>query len=55
MSGVPLFPLFPVMLSLDAPSGPVRNVAVMHGVFVGLFTASGLMFRHASLAGAARR
>ena len=44
-----------VMLPLDAPSGPVRNVAVMHGVFVALFTASGLMFRHASLPGAARR
>jgi hypothetical protein len=40
-----------VMLPLDVPSGPVRNVAVMHGVFVALFTASGLLFRHASLAG----
>ncbi len=40
-----------VTLSLDAPSGPMRNVAVVHGVFVALFTASGLLFRHASLAG----
>jgi hypothetical protein len=40
-----------VTLSLDAPSGPMRNVAVLHGVFVALFIASGLLFRHASLAG----
>jgi hypothetical protein len=39
-----------VTLSLDAPSGPMRSVAVMHGVFVALFTTSGLLFRHASLA-----
>jgi hypothetical protein len=40
-----------VMLSSDAPSGLPRNVAVMHAVLVALFTASGLLFRHASLAG----
>ena len=40
-----------VMLLSDAPSGLPRNVAVMHGVLVALFTASGLLFRHASLAG----
>jgi peptidoglycan/LPS O-acetylase OafA/YrhL len=39
------------MLSSDAPPGLPRNVAVMHGVLVALFTASGLLFRHASLAG----
>ena len=39
-----------VMLPWDAPSGPMGNVAVMHGIFVTLFTASGLLFRHAGLA-----
>jgi hypothetical protein len=40
-----------VMLSSGAPSGPVWKIGVMHGGFVVLFTASGLLFRHASLPG----
>ena len=36
-----------MMLSSDAPSGLAGNMA--HGLFVALFTASGLLFRHASL------
>ena len=39
-----------VTLPWDAPSGPMGNVAVLHGIFVALFTASGLLFRQASLA-----
>jgi len=39
-----------VTLPWDAPSGPMRSVAVLHGIFVALFTASGLLFRQASLA-----
>lgn len=39
-----------VLLS-DTPAGPVWNVGVMHGGFVALFAASGLLFRHASLEG----
>lgn len=39
-----------VTLPWDAPSGPMQNVAVLHGIFVALFSASGLLFRHASLA-----
>lgn len=39
-----------VTLPWDALSGPMRNVAVMHGIFVALFATSGLLFRHASLA-----
>ena len=38
-------------VSLGAPWGLASNIAVMHGVFVALFTASGLLFRHADLAG----
>lgn len=33
----------------DTPAGPVWNVGVMHGGFVLLFAAAGLLFRHASL------
>lgn len=33
----------------DTPAGPVWNVGVMHGGFVLLFSAAGLLFRHASL------
>jgi hypothetical protein len=40
-----------VMLPSGAPPELARNMAVLHGVFVALFTASGLLFRHASLAG----
>ena len=38
-----------------APPDMARRMAIGHGVFVVLFTASGLMFRHASLAGLVRR
>ncbi|MDZ4799987.1 MAG: hypothetical protein SGI92_17660 [Bryobacteraceae bacterium] len=40
-----------VLLPSGAPPYLARNMAVLHGVFVTLFTASGLLFRHASLAG----
>ena len=43
--------LIAVMLPSGAPPYLARNMAVGHGVFVALFTASGLLFRHASLAG----
>ena len=42
--------LIAVMLPSGAPPGLARNMAIGHGVFVALFTASGLLFRHASLA-----
>jgi hypothetical protein len=44
--------LIALMLPSGAPSYMARNMAIGHGVLVALFTASGLMFRHASLAGA---
>lgn len=44
-----------VLITLTLPSGAppyvARNMAVGHGVFVALFAASALLFRHASLAG----
>jgi hypothetical protein len=40
-----------VVLPSGAPPDMARRMAIGHGVFVVLFTASGLMFRHASLAG----
>ena len=40
-----------VILASAAPLGFERRVAIGHGVFVALFAASGLLFRHASLAG----
>ena len=43
--------LIAVLLPSGAPSYLARNMAIGHGVLVALFTASGLMFRHASLAG----
>lgn len=43
--------LIAVLLPSGAPPHLARNMAIGHGVFVALFTASGLMFRHASLAG----
>jgi hypothetical protein len=43
--------LIAVMLPSGAPPYLARNMAIGHGVFVALFTASGLLFRHASLAG----
>ena len=43
--------LIAVTLPSGAPPYMARNMAIGHGVFVALFTASGLLFRHASLAG----
>ena len=43
--------LIAVMLPSGAPPYLARNMAIGHGVFVALLTASGLLFRHASLAG----
>ena len=43
--------LIAVMLPSGAPPGEARNMALLHGVFVVLFTVSGLLFRHASFAG----
>jgi len=43
------------LIAVTLPSGAApylaRNMAILHAVLVALFTASGLMFRHASLAG----
>ena len=39
-----------VMLPLEAPPGLEQRIRVMHIIFVALFTASGLLFRHASSA-----
>jgi hypothetical protein len=43
--------LISVMLPSGAPPDMAWRMAIGHGVYVVLFTASGLMFRHASLAG----
>ena len=43
--------LIAVMLPSGAPPDMARRMAIGHGVYVALFIASGLMFRHASLAG----
>ena len=43
--------LIAVMQPSGAPPDLARNMAIGHGVFVALFTASGLLFRHANLAG----
>ena len=43
--------LIAVMLPSGAPPYLARNMAIGHVVLVALFTASGLLFRHASLAG----
>ena len=43
--------LISVMLPSGAPPYMARNMAIGHGVFVALLTASGLLFRRASLAG----
>ena len=43
--------LIAVLLPSGAPPYLARNMAISHGVFVALFTASGLLFRHASLTG----
>jgi len=39
------------LLLSGAPAGPERNQTIMRGVCVAFFAASGLLFRHASLAG----
>jgi hypothetical protein len=41
--------LIAVILPSGAPPDMARRMAIGHGVYVALFTASGLMFRHASL------
>lgn len=43
--------LIAVTLPSGAPPNLARNMAIGHGVYVVLFTASGLLFRHANLAG----
>jgi len=43
--------LIAVMLPSGAPPDLARNMAIGHGVYVALFTASGLLFRHASVTG----
>jgi hypothetical protein len=43
--------LISVMQPSGAPPDMARRMAIGHGVQVVLFTASGLLFRHASLAG----
>ena len=40
-----------VLLPSVAPPDLARNMAISHGVYVALLTASGLLFRHASLSG----
>jgi hypothetical protein len=42
--------LIAVMLPSGAPPYLARNMAIGHAVNLVLFTASGLLFRHASLA-----
>ena len=46
-----MFALISVMLPSGAPPDMARRMAIGHGVYVVLFIASGLLFRHASLAG----
>ncbi len=43
--------LISVILPSGAPPDMARRMAVGHGVYTALFTAAGLLFRHASLAG----
>ena len=43
--------LIAVILPSGAPPDMARRMAIGHGVYVALFIASGLLFRHASLAG----
>jgi hypothetical protein len=43
--------LIAVILPSGAPPDMARRMAIGHGVYVALFTASGLLFRHASVAG----
>jgi hypothetical protein len=43
--------LIAVMLPSGEPPALARTMAIGHGVSVALFTASGLLFRHASVTG----
>jgi hypothetical protein len=43
--------LITLILPSGAPPDLARRMAIGHGVFVVLFTASGFLFRHASVAG----
>jgi hypothetical protein len=43
--------LISVILPSGAPPDMARRMAIGHGVYVALFTAAGLLFRHASLSG----
>ena len=43
--------LIAVTLPSGAPPYLARNMAIGHGVYTALFTASGLLFRHASVSG----
>lgn len=43
--------LISVILPSGAPPDMARRMAIGHGVYVALFAASGLLFRHASLSG----
>lgn len=43
--------LIALMLPSGAPPGLARNMAIGHSILVALFTASGLLFRRASVAG----
>jgi hypothetical protein len=43
--------LLALILPSGAPPDMARRMAIGHGVYVALFTASGLLFRHASFAG----
>jgi hypothetical protein len=45
------YALIAVILPSGAPPDLARNMAIGHGVFVVMLIASGLLFRHASLAG----
>ena len=45
------FALIVVVLPWGAPPDLARDMAIGHGVFAALLTTSGLLFRHASLAG----
>ena len=46
--------LIAVTLPSGAPPDIARRMAIGHGVYTALFTASGLLFRHASLSGMAQ-
>ena len=43
------YALIAVILPSGAPPDLARNMVIGHGVFVAMFAASGLLFRHASL------